>query len=189
MRFSDDEQDFPFDFECHRMQKRDDGKEELAKMKNNPAKSGGSAQKANTSAGKSAGGAKSGSATSAGKSAGGSGGQKINHSASGGTGTANDKEVDKGGKYDAKKALLNKFKFKLQKNTSEEEKAEAEINRCNPCNEFDARNGCDLGCVDWGKCAFVKPCCKRMNPPCSCFAYMCMGVTFVGGLLSSILLF
>ena len=188
MRFSDDEQDFPFDFECHRMQKRDDGKEELAKMKNNPAKSGGSAQKANASAGKSAGGAKSGSASSAG-GAGGSGGQKINHSASGGTGTASDKEVDKGGKYDAKKALLNKFKFKLQKNTSEEEKAEAEINRCNPCNEFDARNGCDLGCVDWGKCAFVKPCCKRMNPPCSCFAYMCMGVTFVGGLLSSILLF
>ena len=104
-------------------------------------------------------------------------------------GKQDEKSVDKGGKFDLKKSFLNKFKFKLQKNTKEEEKTEAEVNRCNPCNEFKAGNGLDFGCIDWGKCAFAKPCCKKFPQPCSCFAYMCVGITVVGGLVSSIILF
>lgn len=106
-----------------------------------------------------------------------------------GKGGKQDEEVDKGGKYDFKKSLLKKFNFKLQKNTKEEEKAEAEANRCDPCNEFKGENGLDMGCVDWGKCGFAKPCCKKFPYPCGCFGYMCLGVTFVGGLISSLILF
>lgn len=154
------------------------GKAEVNKMKRDNATRGRS------------GGAK-GSA-SGGKANAVAGGGASGSSSSGGTagGSSQDpKTQDNGGKYDMKKAYLNKFKFKLQKNSEEEAKAEAEANRCDPCNELKAGNGLDFGCIDWGKCAFIKPCCKKAPYPCGCFAYMCFGITFIGGLISSILLF
>lgn len=170
-----------------------DGKAEVSKMKANPASnSRGKAQNAvSGGAGKGSGnkGASSASGGASGGSANGSSGGVSASGASSASGSANGQQVDKGGKYDAKKALLNKFKFRLQKNSKEEEKAEAEANRCDPCNEFKSGNGLDFGCIDWGKCAFAKPCCKKFPYPCSCFAYMCFGVTFIGGLVSSIVLF
>ena len=181
-----------------------DGQAETQKMKNNPinsnsnkvgkgtgssnaqGKSNAVSKGVNAVKGKLGGKSASKSSGASSKGAKGSSGASSNSTSSSSTSQG---EVDKGGKYDLKKSLLNKFKFKLQKNTKEEEKAEAEANRCDPCNEFKAGNGLDLGCVDWGKCAFAKPCCKKFPYPCSCMAYMCFGVTFIGGLLGSIILF
>ena len=168
--------------------KQGEGQNEVQKMKNNPMtnKSGRSGGKGSKKAG---GGKKaSGASAKGGKSGGGSTAGSSSSTSSSGSSSSN-KEVDKGGKYDTTKALLNKFKFRAQKNTEEEAKAEAEANRCDPCNEFKVGNGLDLGCVDWGKCAYFKPCVKKFPYPCSCMAYLCFGVTFVGGLLSSIILF
>ena len=161
------------------------GKAEVNKMKNDNAsrkRSGAANAKGASSGAKSANGGKSG-ATEKSNESGSASGVSANRSAQ------DAKSQDNGGKYDMKKAYLNKFKFKLQKNSAEEEKAEAEANRCDPCNEFKAGNGLDFGCIDWGKCAFMKPCCKKAPYPCGCFAYMCFGITFIGGLISSILLF
>ncbi len=162
------------------------GKAEVNKMKNDKAtrRGGGSAN--------GAGNRKAGGANANGSAGGKGGASASGGSASGGSsgGSAQKSQTqDQGGKYNLKKAYLNKFKFKLQKNSEEEAKAEAEANRCDPCNELKAGNGLDFGCIDWGKCAFIKPCCKKAPYPCGCFAYMCFGITFVGGLISTILLF
>jgi len=171
--------------------KQGEGQAEVNKMRANPMQStnktaGGS--QGNTAGGKSA---QSGLGSFSTKSGGGSKGGSLvgGGNQAGGAGNGQQNSPDKGGKFDITKSFLNKFKFKLQKNTREEEKTEAEVNRCNPCNEFKAGNGLDFGCIDWGKCAFLKPCCKKFPQPCSCFAYMCVGITVVGGLVSSIILF
>ena len=161
---------------------KNDGKEEINKMNSNPI---------NNSKGKSGKGnakATSNKANNA-KSKGSNNAKSSSKSTASSNNSENTDEIDQGGKFDLKKSLLNKFKFRLQKDTKEEAKAEAEANRCDPCNEFKAGNGLDFGCVDWGKCAFAKPCCKKFPYPCSCMAYLCFGVTFIGGLLGSIILF
>jgi len=166
------------------------GKAEVNKMKNDKAsrkRSGGG--KGSAGGGKAKGGAGGASGGDASKGGGGSASGVSAGDGSANGGAKDAKTQDNGGKYDMKKAFLNKFKFKLQKNSAEEEKAEAEANRCDPCNELKAGNGLDFGCIDWGKCAFIKPCCKKAPYPCGCFAYMCFGITFIGGLISSILLF
>ncbi len=162
------------------------GKAEVNKMKRD------NASRSRTGGAKGAAGGKANAAGGAAGASGASGGSVSGVSSNGGSvsGSSQDaKTQDNGGKYDMKKAYLNKFKFKLQKNSEEEAKAEAEANRCDPCNELKAGNGLDFGCIDWGKCAFMKPCCKKAPHPCGCFAYMCFGITFIGGLISSILLF
>ena len=164
-----------------------DGKDEINKMKSNPMNnSKGQSGKGNSKANSNKVSNAKGNGKSNGK------GVKNSSSSSKSTGSTNSENadnIDQGGKYDLKKSLLNKFKFRLQKDSVEEAKAEAEANRCDPCNEFKAGNGLDFGCIDWGKCAFAKPCCKKFPYPCSCMAYMCFGVTFIGGLLGSIILF
>ena len=175
--------------------KEGEGQDELQKMRNDPITKRGMNAASSLAKGAKNKGSQAVNALRSKK--GGKGGTKASGgtsstNASGGSAGSSDssnENVDQGGKYDTTKALLNKFKFRLQKNSDEEAKAEAEANRCDPCNEFKVGNGLDLGCVDWGKCAYFKPCVKKFPYPCSCMAYLCLGVTFVGGLLSSIILF
>lgn len=152
--------------------KRGDGKNEANKMKNSPMLGKGSA------------GAKAGGLNGLKSKLGGG-------DAKGGAGSASasGEGSEQGGQLASKKAVLNKLKFKTQKDSAEKQKAEEEASRCDPCNDLKAGNGLDLGCIDWGKCSFMKPCCKKAPHPCGCFAYMCFGITFVGGLISTMFLF
>ena len=93
---------------------------------------------------------------------------------------------EKQGKFSIAGGAKKLFNMKMQGNSQVEAKAEAEANQLDPFNEIDPGNGLDFGVVDWAQCGFLKPCCKRM-PFCGCCAKLVLAITFVGGLISTIL--
>ncbi len=86
------------------------------------------------------------------------------------------------------KDLLNNFKAGIQKDSKEEEEQEEEASKLDPLHELDPTNGLDFGIIDYGKCAFLKPCCKRLPRPCSCMAYCAFAITFLGGMIASLII-
>ena len=86
------------------------------------------------------------------------------------------------------KDIVNKLKVKVQGDSKKEAKAEEEANKLNPLNELDPSNGLDFGVIDYGSCAYLKPCCKRLPAPCGCLAYLALAITFVGGMVTSIII-
>jgi len=85
------------------------------------------------------------------------------------------------------KELLNGLKN--DKNDKNEEKEKEDIQKLDPISEIDPTSDFSLGVLDYGKCEFMRPCCKRLPNPCGCMAYLALAITFVGGMIGSIILF
>jgi len=87
------------------------------------------------------------------------------------------------------KQMMKKFKSNSPFKKSEEAmKAEADASKLDPLNEINPMNDVSIDLVDWGSCSYAKPCFRKI-PGCGCLAYLAIMVTFVGGLITSIIIF
>ena len=84
------------------------------------------------------------------------------------------------------KEMMNKMK--MGKVDKEKEQQVEEGKKIDPIQEIDPTSGFDFGLVDYGKCEFMRPCCKRLPNPCGCMAYFALAITLVGGMIGSIII-
>ena len=91
----------------------------------------------------------------------------------------------------AKKNIAKDFLNGLKNgkgNDKAEEKEKDDIQKLDPISEIDPTRDLNFGVVDYGKCEFMRPCCKKLPSPCGCMAYFALAITFVGGMIGSIII-
>lgn len=90
--------------------------------------------------------------------------------------------------------IKNKAKDALSKITGgnkkdkSNEKKDAADKVLDVLEEIDPTSGFKFGIMDYGKCEFMRPCCKKLPTPCGCMAYLALAITFVGGMIGSIII-
>lgn len=62
-----------------------------------------------------------------------------------------------------------------------------EGSQCDPCYEISPNNMCKFDVIDWDKCTFMKPCCRKV-PHCGNYAKFALAVTFVGAMVGMFIL-